>query len=284
MLKVAASQYSFKKHSSLNDFLFNADAWVKEASTKKARLLVFPEYGSIELVSLLSSEIQKNLLLQLNQMQQFRDDFIECYMNLAKKYKVFIIAPSFPWKVDNNHFVNRAFFFTPDSTYGFQDKQMTTRFEDEHWKVSRPKEKELKIFDVDGIKVAISICFDIEFPDYSRELALKGAQIIVAPSCTESPAGMNRVHIGARARALENQLYVVVSQSVGEVDYSEAIDKNYGRAAIYSTCDKGFPDNGVIAEGRTNVSEWVYAELDSKLINYVREDGSVLNFKKISLL
>lgn len=284
MLKIAAAQYSLNPHKTFDDFKINAEKWVKEASSNGARLLVFPEYGSIELVSLLKVEVQKNLALQLKEIQNFRDDFIHLYLELAQKYNVYIVAPSFPWAVSADYFINRAFLMNPNGSYGYQDKQMMTRFEDEHWKVSPPKEKVLNTFDVDGVKVGISICFDVEFPDFSRELALKGVQLLVAPSCTEALAGMNRVHIGARARALENQFYVVVSQTVGHVHYSEAIDNNTGMAAIYSTCDLGFPDDGIIVQGEVNAAKWVYGEIETKLIEDVRKNGHVFNFQKIKNL
>jgi predicted amidohydrolase len=242
MLKIAAAQYSFRKHSSFNDFQAHVEEWVEEASKNNARLLVFPEYGSIELVSLMPKEIQENLSQQLLDIQNFRDDFLNCYIHLAKKYNVYIIVPSFPWQESDGDFINRAFFVNPDGLYSYQDKQMMTRFEDEKWGMSRP------------------------------------------PSCTETAAGMNRVHVGARARALENQIYVVVAQTVGEVDYSEAIDFNTGHAAIYSTCDKGFPDDGIIVKGSNNYPEWVYGIIDLELIKAVRVDGGVLNFKRMKTL
>lgn len=280
MLKVALAQYSLKKHHSFNAFMENAESWVKEAVVNKARLVVFPEYGSIELVSLFSLEIQQDLVRQLKEMQKHREEFLNCYLELAKKYKVYIVAPSFPYEEDG-HIVNRAFFINPEGLYGYQDKQVMTRFEDESWKVSSPKERKLHVFDVDGVKMGISICFDVEFPDFARELALSGIELLIAPSCTEAAAGMNRVHVGARARALENQIYVGVSQTVGDVDYSEAIDKNTGMAAMYSTCDKGFPDDGILIQGEVNYPKWVYAEVDPSLIARVRAEGSVFNFKKM---
>lgn len=284
MLKIAAAQYSLDPHNSLEDFKINVEKWVKEASDNKARLLVFPEYGSIELVSLLSEEVQKDLAQQLSDIQNFRDEFIQLYVELAKKYDVYIIAPSFPWLETPDFFVNRAFLINPNGLYSYQDKQMMTRFEDEHWKVSTPKEKVLNSFDVDGVKVGISICFDVEFPDFARELAAEGVEVLVAPSCTEGFAGMNRIHVGARARALENQFYVVVSQTVGMVYYSEAIDKNTGMAAIYSTCDLGFPDDGIIVQGTVNTPQWVYGEINTKLVEDVRKNGHVFNFQKIKTL
>lgn len=281
MLKIASAQYSFAAHQSIDDFKVNAEKWVQEASHNGARLLVFPEYGSIELISLLSLKIQKDLELQLHEIQNFRDDFISCYVELAKKYNVYIVAPSFPWLESPGHFINRAFMIYPSGLYSYQDKQMMTRFEHESWKVESPKEKVLNTFDVDGVMVGISICFDVEFPDFARELALQGVTVLLAPSCTESTAGMNRVHVGARARALENQFYVVVSQTVGIVSYSEAIDYNTGMAAIYSTCDLGFPDDGIINQGHPNVPQWVYGEIHSKLVENVRNNGHVFNFQRL---
>lgn len=281
MLKIATAQYSLDPHDSLEEFKSDVEKWVQEASENGARLLVFPEYGSIELVSLLSEEVQKDLAQQLKDIQNFRDDFIQLYVELAKKYDVYIVAPSFPWLETPDYFVNRAFMIQPNGLYSYQDKQMMTRFEDEYWKVSTPKEKVLNTFDVDGVKVGISICFDVEFPDFARELALEGVQVLIAPSCTEGFAGMNRIHVGARARALENQFYVVVSQTVGEVHYSEAIDRNTGMAAIYSTCDLGFPDDGIIVQGVVNTACWVYGEIDIKLVEDVRNNGHVFNFQKI---
>lgn len=284
MLKIATAQYSLDPHDSLEEFKSDVEKWVQEASENGARLLVFPEYGSIELVSLLSEEVQKDLAQQLKDIQNFRDDFIQLYVELAKKYDVYIVAPSFPWLETPDYFVNRAFMIQPNGLYSYQDKQMMTRFEDEYWKVSTPKEKVLNTFDVDGVKVGISICFDVEFPDFARELALEGVQVLIAPSCTEGFAGMNRIHVGARARALENQFYVVVSQTVGEVHYSEAIDRNTGMAAIYSTCDLGFPDDGIIVQGVVNTACWVYGEIDIKLVEDVRNNGHVFNFQKIKNL
>lgn len=284
MLKIAAAQYLLSPHNSLEDFKISVEKWVKEASDNGARLLVFPEYGSIELVSLLSEEVQKDLAQQLNDIQNFRDEFIQLYVELAKKYDVYIVAPSFPWLETPDFYVNRAFLINPNGLYSYQDKQMMTRFEDEQWMVSTPKEKVLNSFDVDGVKVGISICFDVEFPDFARELAAEGVEVLVAPSCTEGLAGMNRIHVGARARALENQFYVVVSQTVGMVHYSEAIDKNTGMAAIYSTCDLGFPDDGIIVQGTLNTPQWVYGEINTKLVENVRKNGHVFNFQKIKTL
>jgi predicted amidohydrolase len=284
MIKIASAQYQLKKHDSLLAYMTSVREWVEEATQEKADILLFPEYGSIEIVSLMNEAIQKNLKHQLDEIQNYREIFIDLYQHLSSEFDVVIVAPSFPLKINEKVFINRTFVFKPDGELQYQDKQMMTRFEDESWKVSSPEKCELTIFEVKKIKVGVSICFDIEFPDFSRALCQKGAEIILAPSCTETLKGMNRVHVGARARSLENQCLVVVSQTVGVVDYSEAIDVNNGKSAFYAPPDLHFSDDGIIAEGPLNRSQWLYYSYEREKFLKVRTDGAVLNFKKISQL
>lgn len=283
-MKIATAQYELTHHKNFQAYNDHVRSWVSQASLNKARLLLFPEYGSIELVSLMPIEIQKNLALQLIEMQSKRDTFVALYQSLAKEFNITIVAPSFPWQLATQKIVNRAFIFFPDGSSDYQDKQVMTRFEDEAWHISVPDEKKMTIFTVDNIKCALSICLDIEFPDFAREFAKSGVKILLAPSCTETMHGMNRVHIGARARALENQFYVIVSQTIGKVDYSEAIDLNTGKAAVYTPCDHGFTEDGVMIEGILNQSQWLYSHLDIEAIDRVRKNGVVLNFQKMLLL
>jgi predicted amidohydrolase len=282
MLKIASAQYEMVAHQNFEGWKTHVEKWVSEAANQKAELLVFPEYGSIELISLMTKDVQENLKSQLIEIQKYRDEFILCYENLSRKYNVSIVAPSFPWQESVSRFVNRAYVLMPGVKNLYQEKQMMTRFEREEWDVSTGNSK-LIIFDIKKIKIGISICYDIEFPDFARKLALEGVQLLLVPSCTEAMAGMNRVHIGARARALENQQYVIVAQTVGSVNYSEAIDKNTGCAAVYSTCDLGFPDDGIINKGNVNEVKWIYADLDFSKIEKVRREGQVLNFQDLSL-
>lgn len=154
-----------------------------------------------------------------------------------------------------------------------------TRFEDEEWGVASGDSK-LTVFETEFGKVGVSICFDVEFPQFAKELCAKGVKILLAPSCTETMKGLHRVHVGARARALENQCYVVVSQTIGEALWSLAVDKNQGIAAVFAPPDLGFPDDGILIQGELNKSSWVYAELDLEKVDTVREKGSVFNYKR----
>ncbi|MGZ5052941.1 MAG: amidohydrolase, partial [Methylobacter sp.] len=84
---------------------------------------------------------------------------------------------------------------------------------------------------------------------------------------------------GCQARALENQCYVVQSALVGEAPWSEAVDVNIGASAVYTPVDRGFPDNGILAEGRLNAVQWVFAEVSLDVCGTVREQGQVFNYR-----
>jgi predicted amidohydrolase len=78
---------------------------------------------------------------------------------------------------------------------------------------------------------------------------------------------------------LENQCYVVQSPTVGEAPWSEAVDVNIGAAAIYTPVDRGFPDNGVLAIGDLNNTQWLFGEIDFAACETVREQGQVFNYR-----
>ena len=154
-----------------------------------------------------------------------------------------------------------------------------TRFENEEWGIQAASPKILALFEADWGSFGIQICYDMEFSIGSQLLNAAGASLILAPSCTETIRGATRVHIGARARALENQCYTIVSQTVGNALWSPAVDVNYGFAAFYCTPDKNMPEEGIIAQKTPQMQGWLVETLDFSLLEMVRNDGQVFNFK-----
>ncbi len=276
-VKIASAQYPVTRHSSFAAWQSHTEKWVQQAADNHAGLLLFPEYGSMELVSIFEEAIRKDIHAQVRAMDSLKDDFCRTFSDLSKKSGVIIVAPSLP-VMHNGQPVNRAFVFSPGGTTAYQDKFFMTRFEDEEWHV-KGGEKILTLFETDWGNFGIQICYDVEFPIGSALLASAGAGLVLAPSCTETIRGATRVHIGARARALENQLYTVVSQTVGSAPWSPAVDINYGVASFYSTPDKNLPEEGVLAIGEPQKEGWLYFEPDFSLLATVREDGQVFNFR-----
>jgi predicted amidohydrolase len=275
--RLAAAQYDIGFLKDWDDYAARIERWVAEAAGQGARMLVFPEYFSMELASLFPEEVYKSLSRQLEAMQGVLTDFLGLFGELAVRHGVYIVAGSFPVRQADGSYRNRCFVFWPDRRQEFQDKLQMTRFENEQWFIAAGDE--IKTFDTEFGRIGINICYDSEFPIIARKQVEAGADLILVPSCTDTTAGYWRVRIGCQARALESQCYVVQSPTVGLAPWSEAVDVNIGAAAVYTPVDYGYPDDGVLAIGELNRAQWVYADIDLGSIANVRQSGQVFNYR-----
>lgn len=274
---IAAAQYPITEFGKLAQWEDHVEQWISDAVHRGAQLLLFPEYGSMELASLLTAEERSDLRKQVGGLDRLKDRFLEIFSNLASHYRVVIVAPSIP-VLEGTRVLNRAYVFSSNGLAGFQDKWFMTRFEAEEWGIQAGA-PELKLFEADWGAFGVQICYDVEFPVGAQVLCASGAELILAPSCTETIRGATRVHVGARARALENQCYVAVAQTIGEAPWSPAVDINYGFASVYSTPDAGLPEEGILSQMTPQEPGWLVQELDFEKIRAVRVSGQVFNFK-----
>ena len=276
IVKVASAQYPLGFFRRWDDYASHIQAWVAEAAQQGAQLLVFPEYFSIEMSSMFGKDVYTSLTLTLDRISHRLGDFLALFRELAQKYHVHVCAGTIPVHEDDTYY-NRSYFFWPSGHCEFQDKLQMTRFERERWHVSGSSG--LNVFATDFGRVAINVCYDSEFPLFARNQAENGAEILLVPSCTDTHAGFHRVKIGCQARALENQIYVVQSPTVGDCTWSEAVDMNVGVAAFYTPVDNGFPANGILLVGKPKDTGWVYAELNLDALATVRAEGQVFNYR-----
>ena len=281
ILRAAAAQYPIEEITSLAAFEEKLSQWVQQAVAHGAQLLVFPEYGAMELARIAGRHVSADPHGSIEALQYYIGHYEAAYAELAKRLGVFILAGSAPIRLTDGRFVNRAQFFSPTGKTGFQQKQIMTRFEAESWGISASSG--LCVFDTGIAKIGIAICYDAEFPLIARALAEAGAESLLAPSCTDTLAGYYRVRHACAARALENQIYAVQSPTVGEAPWLAALDVNVGAAAFFAPPDSKFPADGVLAQGTLNEPQWVYASLDLDLISEVRTGGEVLNAKNWAL-
>jgi predicted amidohydrolase len=275
--RIAAAQYPIDFLGDWAAYESKISRWVAQAAEHGARLLVFPEYFSMELASLFSADVYASLSAQLTSMQTVLPDFLKLFSTLAQKYSVTICAGSFPVRVENGTFHNRSYIIHPDGRTEFQEKVQMTRFENEQWLIEGGND--VRVFDTELGRIGVAICYDSEFPLIARRMVENGANVILVPSCTDTLAGYWRVRIGCQARALENQCYVVQSSTVGDAPWSPAVDVNVGAAGVYTPVDRGFPDDGVLVSGQINAAEWVYADVDPTAIAHVRRTGQVFNYR-----
>ncbi|QXI62514.1 Deaminated glutathione amidase [Paracoccus marcusii] len=271
-MKIAAAAYPIDWFDSFDAYAAKLARWVSDAD---ADLLVFPEYGAMELASLSGRAVAGDLEASLHAVAALDPQVRALHADLAARHGCHILGASGP-AFDGERPVNRAVLYGPDGVIGHQDKQIMTRFEREEWHVTGAPG--LRIFDTTLGRIGILICYDSEFPLLGRVLAQAGAQILLVPSCTDTVAGFSRVRIGAMARALESQCVVVQAPTVGPCDWMPALDENRGRAAIYGPPDGFWPETGIIAEGEMDAPGWVRATVDLSRVDVSRRDGAVLPF------
>ena len=271
---VAAAQYPIDQLADWDAYAAKLTRWVEQAAAGSAALAVFPEYGAMELAAL-DPATMGDLAGSLASVAALLPRIDALHADLAARHGLHILAASAPCRLGEAHYVNRARLFAPNGKAGVQDKLVMTRFEREQWGVSAGAP--LRLFETALGRIGVTICYDCEFPLLARAQVEAGAELLLVPSCTDTLHGYWRVRQGAQARALEGQMAVVQSPTVGEAPWSPAVDVNRGAAGVYGPPDRDFPDDGVMALGRLDAAEWVFAEVDLARVAQVRADGGVLN-------
>lgn len=274
-LRVATLQYSIRPVQSFEDFAEQSSLWVINAADYKAKVVVFPEYFTLQLFSL--SHTSQALPDLVRGVSHLKSRYVELFQKLAQTYSITIIAGSIPAEsLDKKLIHNECHVFSASGGHAVQSKQFMTRFEKEDFGVTSESSRKLKVFEAEWGRFAVLICYDIEFPELARSAALAGAEIIFVPSCTDDRQGYLRVRYCAQARAIENQVYVVQSSTVGGLSRYPSACLNYGQSAILTPSDYGFSRDGVLAEGVANTETMVVGDLNLKLLRDSRTDGSVL--------
>ena len=272
-IRVASLQYFIRPVQTFEQFRDQVAALVETASDYDCHLMVFPEYFTVQLLTL--GDVKRPIREQIRDLAAQVPRFVEIMSELAKKNHIYVVAGTIPVldpKTDKVY--NDSYIFAPSGEFGVQGKIHMTRFESEDWKMS-PTTK-LRTFETSFGKVAIAICYDVEFPEIARAAARAGVHILIVPSCTDDRQGMLRVRYCAQARAIENQLYVITAHTVGSIPAMPAVSLNYGQAAILTPSDFPFSRDGILAEGNINTEMMVIGELNLATIMDSRSSGTVL--------
>lgn len=274
-LRLACLAWPVEPTASVAAYAAKLDALVA-AAAPQADLLLMPEYACVELGSALSGATAPDEAAELRAMVAVAPEVLEAMRSVARRHAVWLQPGSLPM-VQDGRVVNRAPLIAPDGRLAFQDKRAMTRFEAERWGIAGGAGPQ--VFETPWGRIGISVCYDAEFPKHVRAQVEAGAWLVLVPTCTDSLHGFNRVRFAAQARALENQCFVAVAPTVGEAPWSAALDVNRGCSAVFGPVDRGFPEDGVLAQGAMDKPGWIHATLDPARIAEVRRDGAVLNHR-----
>ena len=273
-MKVAVARYVVGAPADFDAFAERQAVVLGEAATLGARIAVLPEYLSLELAATFDSATRADLHASLAAIQRYRDDWLALYRRLASELDLHIVAGSFLLARGDGRYRNRSDVFTPAGAHAWQDKLQLTGFEKALGVIEGGDA--LKVFDIDGVRAGVSICYDAEFLLPVRAQAEAGARLLLVPSCTDTDAGATRVRVGCLARALENRMFVAQAVTAGEAPWSPALDVNTGEAAIFAPMDRGLPDDGVVVQTRDD-QVWAIADLDVGALERSRANAQVAN-------
>lgn len=272
-IRVATLQYYIRPVKTFEQFQEQVESLIETARDYKCHLLVFPEYFTVQLLTL--GDVKQPIHDQIRRLADQAPRFAAMMRDLAKRNRLYIVAGTLPVSEKGKKAVyNQCYFFAPNGRYGVQRKLHMTRFETEEWFVSPGRR--LRVFETSFGRLAINVCYDAEFPELARAAARQGADILIVPSCTDDRQGYYRVRYCAQARAIENQLYVIQASTVGSLPMVPAVSLNYGQACIMTPSDFAFSRDGILAEGVPNQESMVIGELNLATIRESRSMGTVL--------
>lgn len=273
-LTVAAAQYPQDPLADMAAWQAKIAQWVAEGAATGAKLLAFPEYGSIEIAHAHGAAVASDLQLTLAAIADAAPRVEAHFVALARRHGVHILAPSAPHRRADGRFANRALLVTPAGKVGHQDKLVMTPFEHDWGVVAGDA---VHVLDTALGRIGIAICYDSEFPLLVRSMTQAGAELILVPACTERVSGYHRVRTAAQARALESTVAVVMSPTVGDAPWSPAVDHNSGAAAILVPPEHLLSSSGVVAAGELDRPGWVAGEIDFARLRLLRTSGEMRN-------
>ena len=130
-MKIATAAYPMEPLADWDAYAAKLAAWVADAAGQGADLLVFPEYGAMELATLAGLDAAADLERALYAVSDRLDRADALHSDLAGRHGVHILAASAPCfdATLGTRPVNRARLFAPQGGMGVQDKQIMTRLD-----------------------------------------------------------------------------------------------------------------------------------------------------------
>jgi len=274
-LRAGFVQWSMKPVESWEDFARRVRFAVAVAADRKADLLVFPELFSLSLLSLVDGDLRAEEAVRT--LTRFADDIEALLSDLAVRYAVNLVGGSHLRVLDDGSLRNIAPICHRDGRVEHQEKLHITPDETRAWGVRGGDA--LRTFSLDCGRIGVLICYDVEFPELPRLLTERGIKLLCVPYQTTDRYGHTRVTVCARARAIENHLFVVTAGCVGNLTDLNNADVHVASSGLFTPSDVQFPMDGVAVEITNNLETVVVHEIDLELARRQRRDGTVHNWE-----
>lgn len=274
-IRIGTVQYMQRRVHSFEEFMSGVEYFVDVVSDYKGDFVVFPEMFTLQLLSIENRETTpaESIESLTNYTPRFRDAMRE----LALRYNINIIGGSHPTRMPNGRVENIAHIFLRDGTIYEQPKIHPTPNEAYWWNIEGGST--LNAIETDCGPIGVLVCYDSEFPELVRHLTDQGIYILFVPFCTDERQSFLRVRYCCQARAVENQLYVVMSGNVGNLPYVFNMDIQYAQSCILTPCDFPFARDGIAADTTPNTETVAIADLRPETLITARNNGTVRNLR-----
>ncbi|TYP99855.1 putative amidohydrolase [Tenacibaculum adriaticum] len=273
VVRLGLIQWQMRLYKNLNELMQQAEYFIDAVSAYRSDFALFPEFFNAPLMA------DNNHLPEaeaIRELAKYTPEIVQKFSELAITYNINVITGSMP-EIRDQLLYNVGYICKRDGTTERYEKLHVTPDEAKVWGMQGGHE--LKTFDTDCGKIGVLICYDSEFPELSRLLADEGMDILFIPFLTDTQNGYSRVRHCAQARAIENECYVAIAGSVGNLPKVNNMDIQYAQSMVFTPCDFSFPANGIKAEATTNTEMILIADVDLDLLKDLNQFGSVRNLK-----
>ncbi len=272
--RLGVVQWQMRRFDSFEDFMQQVEFFVDTVSDYKADIVLFPELFNAPLIHTYEGN---NSFEAMRMLAGHTDRMRQSLIEMALRYNINIVSGSVPMLDDTGTLYNVCFLCRRDGTWDSQEKLHITPDEDSNWGFTGGHD--LRVFDTDVGKVGILICYDVEFPELARLQTLKGMKLLLVPFWTDTKTGYLRVRRCAQARAIENECFVAISGSVGNIPKVETMGIQYSQSAIFTPSDFSFPHDSIASEATPGIETVLVTDLDMDRIKELRAKGSVRNIE-----
>lgn len=273
IVRLGLIQWQMRAYKNLDELLQQAEFFVDSVSGYRSDFALFPEFFNAPLMA------ENNHLTEseaIRELAKHTSAIVDKFSKFAISYNINIISGSMPEMVDNILY-NVGYLCRRDGSIERYEKLHVTPNEAKVWGMEGGSK--IQTFDTDCGKIGILICYDVEFPELGRLLADDGMDILFVPFLTDTQNGYSRVRNCAQARAIENECYVAIAGSVGNLPKVHNMDINYAQSMVFTPCDFAFPTNGVKAEATANSEMILIADVDIDSLRELNKLGTVRNLK-----
>jgi predicted amidohydrolase len=129
-----------------------------------------------------------------------------------------------------------------------------------------------------GVRLGLSVCYDLRFPELYRRLAEQGADIIAVPAAFTAYTGRAHWEVLLRARAIENQAYAFAPAQVGRIGPAQENRQAYGHAMIVD------PWGEIVADAGPSGDGFALGRIDPARLAQVRRDLPSLRHRRADVL